>query len=305
VPHGIGDATLLTPLPRLLRTRFPEVAIHLIVFNRATRAFFAADAHVTAVHCLRDGLVPTATHLLRRRFDVVYNPKDHASRTFLLYGALLRAGYRIGHDAPSPRGLFDFMPQVDDHAPMAVKHAAVMGAFGQSVWPGECRPSVPAMPVSPEISRWLSEPQPTPLVGLNLSTGRPDRQWTDDAWAAIIGTCPDLRFVIFAAPSDLRRKQTMEAAAPNVVPTPATKNLYEVSLLVDRLRVLVSPDTSLVHVASSTGTPVIGLYTNARHNQTRYGPFLVPHEIVASTTPAVGDIAVADVVAALRRVLAL
>jgi len=304
VPRGLGDAILLTPLLRLLRQRFPAAEIHLLVFSAALQAFFRGDPNVTAVHYPGDGRLRYAARLLRRRFDVLYNPKDHPSRIFLLHGAVLRVGFRIGHDVPLHRGLFDYLLEIDYHSNMALKNCAAMRAFGTSAEPADCRPYVPPMRVSPAVAAWVSAALPGGLIGLNISAGKPDRRWTDTCWSALVRRFPECRFTIFSSPGDLPRRHAIEAQAPNVVASPPTGNLYEVSLMVARLRLLVSPDTSLVHVASATGTPVVGLYTNARHSQTRFGPFLVPHDIVASPSAFVRDIPVDDIEAAVRRMLA-
>lgn len=302
--RGLGDATLLTPLLRLLRRRFPTIAIHLVVFRPDLIAFFSQDPHVTAVHCPRGASLRTARHLRSLRFDVVYNSRDHLSRTFLIYGALLSGGFLIGQGIPSHLGLFDYLSDVEYHTNMAEKNASIMGAFGVAVAPEDCRPYVPPMPVSPAVSAWVAGRSDRSLIGLNISAGGTKRRWPAAAWKTLIDRCPGCRFVILSEPRDEPRRLSLEIGSPRVVRAPSTANLYEVSLMTARLRLLVSPDTSIVHVASATRTPVVGLYTDARHTQTRFGPFLVPHEIVASPTPQLADLPVDDVVAAVRRMLA-
>jgi len=304
VPHGLGDAILLTPLLRLLRQRFPAVEIHLLVFSAALQGFFRDDPNVTAVHHPGGGRLRYLSRLLRRRFDVLYNPKDRPSRTFLLHGALLRPRFLIGHEVPLHDGLFDYLLEVDFHTNMALKNCAAMKAFGQSAAPAHCRPYVPPMPVSPAVTAWASATQAGSLIGLNMSARKPDRLWTGTHWKDLVRRFPSHRFTVFSVPEDVDLRHAVEASATNIVVSPPTGNLYEVSVMVARLRLLVSPDTSLVHVASATGTPVVGLYNNEQRSQTRFGPFLVPHEIVASPTTLVSDIPVERVADAVRRVLA-
>ena len=116
------------------------------------------------------------------------------------------------------------------------------------------------------------------IVGLNISAGAQARYWTHETWAALASRFPDRRFMVFSAPQDAAARHAVEAPGTNIIPSPATGNLYEMGLLMARLGLLVTPDTSLVHVASCTNTPVVGLYGNTLKDQSCFGPFMVPHE---------------------------
>ena len=54
---------------------------------------------------------------------------------------------------------------------------------------------------------------------------------------------------------------------------PPGLSLLEVSALISRLDLLISPDTSLIHIARSFDTPVVGLYSRATKNFRRWRPY--------------------------------
>ncbi len=90
---------------------------------------------------------------------------------------------------------------------------------------------------------------------------------------------------------------------PNIVPSPLTINLYETSLIIEKTRMLVTPDTALVHVASCSGTPVLGLYGMASQDQSRFRPFMIKHSMAISPTTHIQDISAKLVIESLNTLL--
>jgi ADP-heptose:LPS heptosyltransferase len=58
-----------------------------------------------------------------------------------------------------------------------------------------------------------------------------------------------------------------------VVLVPDGLTLLEVSALISRLQLLISPDTSLIHIGRSFRVPVVGLYNRAGKNFRRWQPY--------------------------------
>ena len=139
--------------------------------------------------------------------------------------------------------------------------------------------------------------------GINISAGEPVRIWMEEKWIALLGSFSQYRFVVLSGPEDFEQKRRIETACSNVIPSPPTQNLYEVGLIVGALRLLVTPDTSLIHVASGAETPVVGLYREAPQDISRFGPFAIPCELVISSTGEVGSIEPDYVAAAMKKLL--
>jgi ADP-heptose:LPS heptosyltransferase len=50
-------------------------------------------------------------------------------------------------------------------------------------------------------------------------------------------------------------------------------NLLEVSAVIGHMKILITPDTSLVHIARSFKVPVVGLYTRYEKNLRMWRPY--------------------------------
>ena len=116
------------------------------------------------------------------------------------------------------------------------------------------------------------------IIGLNISAGRPTRVWPEEKNIAlvqkILATYPDCRIIVSSDPSERDRAQALVANFKQRVHIiPEKLNLLEVSAIISRMKLLITPDTSMVHIARSFKVPVVGLYTQFGKNFRLWKPF--------------------------------
>ncbi|MCF8216975.1 MAG: lipopolysaccharide heptosyltransferase family protein [Chlorobium sp.] len=285
-----GDAILLTPLLRQLSIHFPKTEVHLITFSQATHDFFRNDRNIDALHFAKGNTIAYYRRILSRRFDLLFNTKDHPSTSFLLQSLIIRARRKAGIDCPYHRGIYDYLVDLDFHTQVALKNCALLALLGKPVKSDDCRPYIPEKPLSETVRTFLHSLPERHYIGINISAGGATRYWTEENWKRLSENFTDDKFVLFSAPGDHEQKERLERSCPNIIPSPATRNLYEVSMIAARLKLLITPDTAMVHVASCVNTPVIGLYGIAPQDQSRFMPFMVKHRIIVSSTAFVRDI---------------
>jgi ADP-heptose:LPS heptosyltransferase len=221
----------------------------------------------------------------------------------MLQSVLIRARFKVGHRNPFHEGLYDLLLDMEFHTHMAAKNCALLPILGITAGIEECRPAMPQMPVSDELKTFLKKIEKHVTIGINISAGESNRLWTEAKWQMLLGQFPGERFVVLSSPEDADAKRRIEERCKNVIASPPTKNLYEASRIVTRFLLLITPDTSMVHVASSTGTPVAGLYREAPQDISRFGPYAIPFEIVISPTGEVSGIEPDEVAKAMRRLM--
>ncbi|NQU45780.1 MAG: glycosyltransferase family 9 protein [Chlorobium sp.] len=299
----LGDSVLLTPLIRNLRKAFPKLEIHIIAFSEASANFFRNDPEVTAVHMAKKEPLTYKKEVLSKQFDVLFNTKDHPSTHFLLQSALIKARWKAGHANEFHTGLFDQLIKIEHNTHMALKNCAILPLLGVKVTEEECRPSLAPSLLPMEMQIFLRQIDTRRPTGINISAGEANRTWSADKCKALIELFPDERFVILSGPDEIDKKKNLERSCPNTIPSPATGNLYEASLIAAKLKLLVTPDTSLIHIASAAATPVVGLYREAPQDITRFGPFRIPHELVISPTGEVAGISPDSVKKAMEKQL--
>ncbi|MCK4305044.1 MAG: glycosyltransferase family 9 protein [Candidatus Eisenbacteria sp.] len=115
-------------------------------------------------------------------------------------------------------------------------------------------------------------------IGCNLSAGNPTRVWAvaraRELIARILSFLPESRIILLTAPGDRERGREAKADFDDRVITASPGlTITEVAALISRLDVLISPDTSLVHIARSFEVPVVGMYPRRAWNLARWRPY--------------------------------
>ena len=296
-----GDSILLTPLIGSLKKEYPEISIYIIAFSQISFNFFRADPNVTDVYHAKRNIKRYIKQILLKKFDILFNTKDHPSTHFLIQTTLIHARHKIGHFNPDYNGLFDQLISLKPNTHESDCNISLMSAIGSPTQ--HCRPYLPLMPVCAETTSFLQALHPNKYIGINISAGKIGRHWTLQQWSELILNFPNESFIIYSSPQDLAEKRKLENPHLNVLKSPSTRNIYEVGEIVKKLKLLITPDTSLVHIASCSDTPLIGLYRESIYHRTRFAPLSTLHEIIVSPTQDITDIDLKQVTAALQNML--
>ena len=123
----------------------------------------------------------------------------------------------------------------------------------------------------------------------NISAGSKSRYWSKENWCTLIkdilkkyGNEKYSYYItgITANEEDIDwvRKNTNQEAISFI----KTYNLAHLFQVISNINLLISPDTSLVHVASLYNKPVLGLYPNVNWNLEKFKPLSELSEVVIS-----------------------
>ncbi|MWV54347.1 glycosyltransferase family 9 protein [Chlorobium phaeovibrioides] len=301
VSERYGDVILLTPVIRRLKLAFPDLEIHAVAFKRHIVRFLTEDSNITRVHFAKGDYLVYARDVLLRRFDVLFNPKDAPSFNFLLHSSLIHAGFKVGHAHPNHEGLFDHLIAMEYFSPVVERNCALLDVLHV---PGtECRPYLPPMAVSEMMRSFLGGMECGGLIGINISASMAERFWQQEKWGELLEAFRGERFVVLADPKDRNKKKLLEAAHANVAATPVTGNVFEAGEIIRRLKLLVTLDTSLVHIAACYDVPVVALFRNDRESMSRFPPLSPESDMVVSPGPRIDALPACDVKDSVKRML--
>ena len=319
-PEKIGDMVISLPVFDGLHTAFPHIQQSILGSPR-NKALIGEDKRFARVFMYRKNLwkdIKEVRAMRREKFDCVVDMICDDSVTALFLSQLCAPGKpRIGVGKVRFRQYYDFNY---DHRMGNTGHIiqntlALLTAFGidpETVNP-YAPPAVPKRAMESAQSTLDSIRQVTEgkrVIGYNLSAGSPTRLWSSEKSSElvkrILGDFPDATVLLICTPSDRPRAiEVQHSAGQRAAVVPDRLSLLEVSAILSKLDLLISPDTSLIHIARAFHVPVVGLYSRFMKNFLLWRPYGQDHGAVLSGNDHnIHDISVDQVLVALHEVIA-
>ncbi|MBC8042005.1 MAG: glycosyltransferase family 9 protein [Rhizobacter sp.] len=144
-------------------------------------------------------------------------------------------------------------------------------------------------------------------VVVNIASGRPETAWPPEKFTQLLDHLwkkTSLGFVVISTDKEQQDAARIVAvlSEERIVQFAPTKNIFEIIDLIARSAAVITPDTSIVHLASALQKPVVALYTwiGSGHPK-EWSPYRVPHRIVVAMANApVSEISVEEVTTAFH-----
>lgn len=116
------------------------------------------------------------------------------------------------------------------------------------------------------------------LIGLNADASDQARSILDeelvDICTGIRNQDSRLRILLFATPDRREHMRSLieQSKLDNVILEDHTENIFDVAALVSFLKVMISPDTSFVHIASAFNIPTVAIFQNDANHINYWSP---------------------------------
>jgi len=286
----IGDVVFTTPIIRALRRLQPTSHIAYLV-EPAAAPVLRGNPHLDDLIIaprrggagrLLDDLT-LAGRLRRERFDVAIDLHGGPRAAWLTRAT--GAPMRIGYDMPGRSWMYthrvqrspDLAPrhsvlnQWDLLAPLASSGVERLGI-------GDCAPERDPVEMTEDpaaaerVARRFAEAgihDGHRIVVVHVSAGNEFRRWPEEAFCSMIAGLaardPHCRVIVVSGPSDAQAAARVtdttrsRLSSPESLPPLLDWDLNELRALVARAAVYIGGDSGPLHVASTTGTPIVAL----------------------------------------------
>jgi ADP-heptose:LPS heptosyltransferase len=279
----LGDMIATTPVFRLLKARYPRIRLG-VAASEDNAVVIRQNPHIDDIYTVRRGSVHAFAGIhgvRRRRYDVVLNfIFNRMTESGLIANMAAPGAIKIGAGEERYRPLFNALVPLERYQ----KHMALVlldyveRVFGIHRGKGD-----------EELELFIPDSAKSRVTSFLSQNGLPPRDSEDrgPGFLVINGSAPDqrrrlsdsqlerllrhvakfntLQTVVIAAPADLPkvRRIVSRVISPSlrVFPEAGSASIMETAALIGAAACVVTPDTSIVHFASATKTPVLALYS--------------------------------------------
>ncbi len=125
----------------------------------------------------------------------------------------------------------------------------------------------------------------TKIIGVNISAGKPNRMWGEKKFVELLnqlGESNPRNFIsLLCAPNERALAESIkEKCNCQVELIPPRGSILQVAAIISHLDILISPDTSLIHVARQYDVPVVGIYPTHGRSLAQWSPYGQPDGVV-------------------------
>ncbi|MDZ4723064.1 MAG: glycosyltransferase family 9 protein [candidate division Zixibacteria bacterium] len=288
-PEKLGDTMVTLPLIDALKRAFPHWKLSILSSPRSL-TLVRHDPRFDKVFLYRKNLLKDIRQIRamrKEKFECIIDMICGDSVTTVCLSHFIAGGSpRIGQQKNEFAKYYDFSNYFPMNARM--EHIidiglGMLGAFGRKkseqdgyarLFIGEkslatAKSFIDSIPTSRSKGR---------KIGYNLSAGAASRIWSDDKSKELMHRLhadnPEAQIVLIAVSSDRDRANQLMSGSGNYISlVPENLSFGDASAIVASLDLLISPDTSLIHVARSFKIPVVGFYPKDIKNEMMWHPY--------------------------------
>lgn len=281
----IGDVVFTTPAIRALRRHYPDAHITYVVEEEAAPVVLA-NPHLDEVIVVSSPHAPgrlrsdlaVIRRLRREHYDLAIDFHGGPRSSLLTWAS--GAPKRIGYDVVG-RGWM-YTTRVPRPRALRPRHSVVSQwdvLLSLGIAPPDPEVDATEMPEDPAasasvVSR-LADAGVSPLdsmIIVHVSAGNPFRRWPSSSFVELVCMLvrkdPHRRVILTSGPSDAAAASSIAAQARaqlsqherEAVVQCGEFNLAELRALIGRASLYIGGDSGPLHVAGTTGVPVVGLY---------------------------------------------
>lgn len=284
---GLGDALVCVPVVRALRQALPDATIDLLLSRRNFVVAPAYRPYVNRIWNYTKRPLQTAALFLqlhRQRYDLAIDLIDAPSTTSRLLLGVSGARARLGIGRRQSKAYTDAAPSLvrpDMHIVERLSQILVPLGINPSTVPLDLE--FPLTDAERETAEVLLGPKRDHCrIGINLSGGFAAKYWGRDNFVALIGHLrqryPEAEVLVLASP-EYEAEVSAIAAAAGARAVPPVPSFTLFAALLHSCDFLVTPDTSVSHLAAAWKIPAVVLFIQRESPASiLWAPYHSPHK---------------------------
>ncbi|WP_070968097.1 glycosyltransferase family 9 protein [Vibrio sonorensis] len=203
----------------------------------------------------------------------------------------IKAKYKIGFDSTRSQDFQTWFTNVKVPSPQSMHVLDGLLAFGEVLGVQDMTAKW-QIDYSNSDSKWAKQhiAKDKPNLVIVPAASKAYKNWTAEGYALVIEHACNAGWnvILAGSPAKVERdlakqiEQLINVEVNNLV---GSSSLKEMLALLDKVDIVIAPDTGPTHMANAVNTPVIGLY--AHHNPERTGPYQYRQYVVSAYEEAI------------------
>ncbi len=292
--NRIGDALVTTPLLHEIKK---NICCKIIVLaDRKNHFIFRNNPDIDEVIIFQKGLkgfLSINKIIKDKSIDAIIDLHDDVSTTVSFLIALAKSKYKLGLKKSNSTLYTNVIEKIEPAANhVIVRNLEISKLFGVKINYDDA--SVHFYPEENEIKiakDQISKMNPDHkfLIGINISAGSEARFWGVENYKNLFSSLYkfDVRPILFCSEKDFHYAKDI-TIAENIYPVTESFGIFASAIL--NLDFLITPDTSIVHIASIKNIPVFGLYVKYNTEDMIWSPYQTDFEYVETKEPTLKNI---------------
>ena len=315
----IGDMVVTTPIFRELKNAYPQISISVLA-SKENKDVIRYNPYIDKIYTnyknsiLKD--LPTLLKLRRKSFDVcielehsviphaifrlkIVNPKKiisiHKDGRYGVKGSELQ--------------LYDYFTKKDKKNHFGKIWLDTLIFFG--IKPSSNKYDFFLSNTERDRAKsFVSSMGDKIKIGINIEGSFPEKsiqkKELEEICRGLYSHFRDIVIVILASPNKIlnKKKIVSELGLDFVIPSYTTETIIDVAALVEQLDLIITPDTSIVHIASSFDKPVVSIHENNKDSFRLWSPSsTLSKTIFAKSSYGLFDYSVNDIVKSAADIL--
>lgn len=286
----IGDMILATPMFHAMKSKYPDSEIHVLA-GRSNNQIIKDMPDVSKIFILDKSplkLMELIFKLNREKYDYLIDPKDHLSTESHFLARLIGVKNKIGLNKGSSKIYNIPIQEQDLNKGLHYTLRCIKALNNLDI-------QLPTSPVRPVLfpnkdsesytDKFFSNNEK--IILINISASNQNKMWDNDKWIELIDVIKDyeiddnLSFVLIYSPENKSEAEYILSNQKKLKEF-KSRSINDAISMIKRSKLLITPDTSLVHIASAFNIPIIGLYSGLDNFYEKFHPTTDVFEVIRS-----------------------
>ena len=303
----IGDIVVTSFVFELLKSNYPQIDIYLLTlksnnvvleFNPRLKKIFYSKNSLT--------LFWNLIKLSYYNFDLLLDFNDNESTTSSFIFRFLKAEFKAAYNFNKYKNIINIKinPLAKNESHIIERTKDFLLQLGIPIDNNKVRPFFYLNPsVYAEIKKEKKEDEI--IVTINLSAGAQIRYWEEKKWVELINLIlkeyRSFKLLLLSTPNDEPLREAIHSNFLQArLPVIKYLTIQHFASYIKISDIVITPDTSAVHIASAFGIPTLAMYPNYDSNFISWQPFKTPYRSIKSSTESVKQISVNEVFEAFQ-----